>query len=183
MLESPERLRHLQPDLVVEKLGLASDAVVADIGSGPGVFSLRLARACPEGVVYAVDVEPRQLDALRSRMAELSLRNVVPVLGSYNDPHLPLRRVDALLIVDTYHHLSDRVAYLRRLRDFLRPGGRLAILEYRPGDLPVGPPAHHKLPEGLRQEELEAAGWLRENHYDTHRYHDFEVWRPTETLN
>ena len=176
MLEREERVRYLQPDVVIEALRLPRDAIVADLGSGPGVFALRLARACPTGVVYAVDVEPRQLDALRARMTEEGIGNIVPVLASYDDPHLPPGRVDLILISDTYHHLSDRVEYMRRLLRYLAPGGRLAILEFKPGDLPVGPPAHHKLPEGQRQKELQEAGWERELRLDAHRYHEFEIW-------
>ena len=66
---------------------------------------------------------------------------------------------------------------MRNLRRYLRPDGRLAILEYRPGDLPVGPPADHKLAEGERQEELRSAGWERVTSFDTHEYHEFEIWR------
>jgi SAM-dependent methyltransferase len=178
MLEREERIRYLQPDRVIEALRLPPDAIVADLGSGPGVFALRLARACPEGVVYAVDVEPRQLDVLRARMAEWEVRNIVPVLASYDDPHLPPGRVDLILISDTYHHLSDRVEYMRRIQRYLAPGGRLAIVEYRAGDLPVGPPAHHKLAEGERQKELREAGWERALRLDAHTYHEFEIWHP-----
>jgi SAM-dependent methyltransferase len=177
MLEGEERIRLLQPDLVIEALRLPSDAIVADIGSGPGVFALRLARACPRGVIYAVDVEPRQLDALRVRMAEWRVDNIVPVLASYDDPHLPPGRVDLILIVNTYHHISDRVEYMRRLQRYLEPGGRLAILEYKPGDLPVGPSAHHKLPQGQREKELHAAGWEQVLRLDVHTYHAFEIWQ------
>jgi SAM-dependent methyltransferase len=177
-LQSPRRLQYLQPDLVIEKLALPPDAIVADIGSGPGVFSLRFARACPEGVVYAVDVEPRQLDAVRAHMAELGVANVVPVLASYGDPHLPPHRIDLLFISDAYHHLSDRIDYMRNLRRYLKPDGRLAILEYRSGDLPVGPPADHKIPEEQRHGELGDAGWERVTSFQTHEYHEFEVWSP-----
>ncbi len=178
-LQSPDRIRYLRPDRVVEKLALPPDAVVADLGSGPGIFTVRLARACPSGVVYAVDVEPRQLDTVRARMAEQGIRNVVPVLASYDDPHLPPGGIDLIFISDTYHHLTDRVAYLRRLKRYLRPNGRLAILEYRSGELAVGPPAHHKLPAGVRQQELREAGWELVTRFDTHRYHDFELWSPS----
>ena len=176
-LESPERVRYLMPDVVVENLDLAPDTVIADVGSGPGIFSLRFALACPRGVIYAVDVEPRQLDAVRARMTDLGVGNIVPVLASYDDPHLPPNGVDLIFISDAFHHLSDRVAYTRRLQRYLKPGGRLAILEYRPGDLPVGPPSDHKLPEGLRKQELEEAGWERTRRFETHPYHEFDLWR------
>jgi len=73
--------------------------------------------------------------------------------------------------------LRDRVAYFRRLKDALTPGGRLAILEYRPGTLPVGPPADHKLAAGVREAELTEAGYALVERFDTHAYHDFEIWR------
>ena len=178
MLERPARVQELAPERVVALLEVAADAVVGDIGAGPGVFALPFARACPQGVVFAADVEPRQLDALRERIRQSGLRNIVPVLASYDDAHLPPGRVDLLFIADTYHHLEDRVAYLQRLQGALRPGGRLALLEYKPGDLPMGPPADHKVPVEQRHRELQAAGFRLIHHFDSHRYHDFEVWGP-----
>lgn len=176
-LESAERVADLQVDSVIERLALAPDARVCDLGCGPGVFALAFARALPRGVVYAVDVEPAQLDRLRQHMLELGVENVVPVLASPSTPHLASASVDLIFIGDTYHHLQDRVAYLQRLARVLAPGGRLAILEYKPGELPVGPPPDHKLPAGVMRRELEEAGWERIAEYDTHRYHDFEIWR------
>jgi SAM-dependent methyltransferase len=177
-LQSEERIRELDPEGVIRTLGIAETAVVADIGSGPGVFSLPLADHLAKGLVYAVDVEPRQLDALRERLIARGIDNAIPVLASYSDPHLPPRGVDWILIVDTYHHLEDRVSYLRALRDDLAPGGRLIILEYKPGDLPVGPPADHKLSHEERFGELSDAGFELVESFDDHRYHDFESWRP-----
>ena len=83
--------------------------------------------------MYAVDIEPRQLDALRNRIADAQLNNIVPVLASYSTPHLPPSHLDLVLVVDTYHHLGNRVDYFRQLRAMLRAGGRLAILEYKSG--------------------------------------------------
>ncbi len=176
-LARAERVERLQPELVVELLALPSDAVVADIGCGPGVFALPFARACPAGVVYAVDVEPRQLDALRARLLEEEVANVIPVLASYEDPHLPPGRADVIFVADTYHHLDERVAYLRVLAEGLAPGGRLVLLEYTPGDLPVGPPADHKVDPDARYLELELSGWELVKRFETHEYHDFEIWR------
>jgi len=177
-LESPTRLEELRPDAVIEHLALAPDAWVADIGCGPGVFALRFAQAVPKGLVFGVDVEPRQLDRLREHVEEAGLHNVVPVLASYGDPHLPEGRFDLLFIGDTYHHFEDRVAYARALARLVKPDGRLAILEYKPGPLPVGPPPDHKLSEGQLESELTQAGWRLETRFDTHAYHDFQVWVP-----
>lgn len=177
VLVSDQRVAELRVDETISCLALAPDAVVADIGCGPGVFALPLARACPSGVIYGADVEPGQLDALRARMKEAGLTNIVPVLASHHDPHLPPGRVDLILISDTWHHIEDRDHYLRRLAAVLAPGGRLAFVEYKPGDLPFGPPAEHKLAAGQREQELKAAGWELLESFDLHTWHDFEIWQ------
>ncbi|MFN0242361.1 MAG: class I SAM-dependent methyltransferase [Planctomycetota bacterium] len=176
-LQSEERVADLQIGVVVGKLALPADAVIGDLGCGPGLFAVAFAQACARGVVYASDIEPAQLDQVRQRLVRNDLRNVVPVLASADDPHFPPARLDVVFIGDTYHHLSDRVAYMRRLQSTLRPTGRLVVLEYKPGDLAVGPPADHKLPEGVMRRELSDAGYTLVEHFDTHPYHDFEIWR------
>ena len=178
-LMSVERVSELRPERVIAALMLAEDAIVADLGSGPGVFTVPLARELRRGVVYAVDVEPQQLDALRQRLIEADLHNVVPVLASFSTPHLPPAALDLILLVDTYHHIEDRIDYFRHLRSMLRPGGRIAIIEYKSGDLPMGPPANTKLPEGKRAEELQAAGLSLLRGFNIHEYHDFELWVPS----
>lgn len=176
-LQSEDRVADLQVDLVMEKLALPSDAVVGDLGCGPGVFALAFARACPQGLVYASDIEPAQLDRVRERIHAHGALNVVPVLASADDPHFPPGRLDVVFVADTYHHLEDRVAYFERLRSVLKPDGRLAVLEYKPGKIPVGPPPDHKLPAGTMQAEIEEAGYVQVEKFDTHLWHDFEVWR------
>jgi SAM-dependent methyltransferase len=175
-LASEARILDLDPPTVLAKLALAPGAVVADVGCGPGVFATRFARAVPQGVVYAVDVEPQQLDALRDELLRQGVENVVPVLASYSTPHLPPASCDVVFLADTYHHIEDRVAYMTRLASVLRPGGRLAILEYKPGPLPVGPPPEHKLAAGVMDKELADAGWTKSQSFDTHAHHTFEIW-------
>ena len=107
---------------MVKALRLRPGQVACDVGAGPGYFTLRLARAVgPAGRVYAVDVEPKILDALREKLAGSGLRNVTPVLALADDPLLPAAACDVVLIVDTYHHFPERVAYLGRLARALRP--------------------------------------------------------------
>jgi SAM-dependent methyltransferase len=158
-LESRERLEFQKPDAVIAALDLAPDAVVADIGCGPGVFARRLARALPRGLVYAVDVEPQQLYRLQQHLAADGLDNVVPVLASLDDPHLPPGRVDLILVVDTYHHLERRDAYLQTLARALTSEGRLVIIDYFKRALPVGPPPDHKIARTTVLAEVEAAGY------------------------
>lgn len=176
-LQSEKRIADLQVDVVIAKLALPPDAVVGDLGCGPGIFVSAFSKACPDGIVYASDIEPRQLDAVRERIHKEKLTNVVPVLSSYDDPHFPPERLDVVFIGDTYHHLEDRVAYVQRLTRVLRPGGRVVLLDYKPGKLPVGPGPEHKLAAGVMEKEMTAAGYKRVAKFDTHPYQDFEIWR------
>ncbi|MEE8237321.1 MAG: class I SAM-dependent methyltransferase [Gammaproteobacteria bacterium] len=178
-LMSDERIADLKPDLVVAALMLPEDAIVADLGCGPGVFTVPLAKELRKGVVYAVDVEPQQLDALRQRLIEEDLHNVVPVLASYSTPHLPPARLNLVLLVDTYHHIEDRIEYFRQLRTVLRPGGRIAIIESKAAGSAPGAALEARLPEGLRQEELRTAGYSLLKGFDIHEHHDFELWVPS----
>jgi SAM-dependent methyltransferase len=179
-LQSPERLEELQIDRVLETLAPKSDAMIGDLGCGPGLFALAFANACPRGVIFASDVEPAQLDRVRDHIARTSLANIVPVLASPENPHFPPGRLDLVFIADTYHHIEARVEYMRRLQSVLKPDGRLALLEYKAGALPLGPPPEHKLAAGVLEGELTEAGWVLVQRYDTHPYHDFEVWRPAQ---
>jgi SAM-dependent methyltransferase len=133
--------------------------VVADVGCGPGYFTRRLARAVPAGVVYAVDVEPRQLDRLNAHLRDDGLVNVVPVLATAADPHLPPGRLDMILVVDTYHHFDNRAQYLQTLKRGLKPAGRLVLIDYRKEPLPVGPPVAHKFAREQELSETESAGF------------------------
>jgi SAM-dependent methyltransferase len=144
-LESSDRDSFQKPDEIVDALHLDPAAIVADLGCGPGYFTRRLARAVPRGLVYAVDVEPRQLYRLQEHVLADELHNVIPVLASPSDPHLPPGQIDVILVVDTYHHFDDRGSYLRTLARALKPHGRLAIVDYYKRTLPVGPPVDHKI--------------------------------------
>lgn len=143
---APDRPRWQQPDKVIQAIGITRDDVVADIGAGPGFFTLKLARAVGAGGrVYAIDPEIVVLDRLRERLTAAHARNVTLVLGLGDDPLLPPRSCDVALIVDTYHHVSDGVVFLRRLARALRPGGRLVNIDFDKRETPVGPPVEDRV--------------------------------------
>ena len=158
-LEDPHRDTYQMPDRVMKTLNLSPGATVADVGCGPEYFTRRLARAVPKGLVYAVDVEPRQLDRLRQHLHDDHITNVVPVLASVDDPYLPPGRLDLILVVDTYHHFDRRAEYLPELRRALKPGGRLVVIDYYKRPLPVGPPVPHKVERDTVLREVRAAGF------------------------
>jgi ubiquinone/menaquinone biosynthesis C-methylase UbiE len=146
--EAPDRAAWQKPEQVLDALALRPGQVVCDIGAGPGYFALRAAKRVGEkGRVFAVDVEPKILDALRARIEKTGVRNVTPVLAVAADPLLPPDSCDLVLIVDAYHHLPDRPNYLRRLAALLRPGGRLADVDWHKGKGKVGfgPPPEHRI--------------------------------------
>src|SRR2546423_5263700 len=132
-MEDPERAAWQKPDEVLRALRLAPGQVACDIGAGPGYFALRMARIAAQ--VFAVDVEPRILQALQKRVAKSGLRNVTPVLGLDDDPLVPERACDLILVVDTYHHFPDGRAYLRRLVRSLEAGGRIVNIDYHRREL------------------------------------------------
>jgi ubiquinone/menaquinone biosynthesis C-methylase UbiE len=155
-LMDPERDESQKPDQLVAALKLRPGQVACDVGAGPGYFTLRLARAVgTTGLVYAVDVEPRILEALRTRVEESGARNVVPVLGLGSDPLLPPAACDLVLVVNTYHHFPDRTAYLRRLTRSLKPRGRIVNVDYHKRETPHGPPLEHRI---SREDFLREAG-------------------------
>jgi SAM-dependent methyltransferase len=144
--ESPDRAAWQKPDEVLDKLALKPGQTVCDIGAGPGYFALRAAKRIGDsGRVFAVDVEPRILKVLRDRIDRAKLRNVTPVLALANDPLLPPRSCDLVLIVDAYHHFPDRPRYLGRLAALLRPGGRLVNIDWHKHKTGFGPPLDHRI--------------------------------------
>jgi SAM-dependent methyltransferase len=155
--DDPSRDAWQKPDQVLDALTLDRKALVADIGAGTGYFSVRLAKRVPEGKVFAIDVEPDMLRYLSERAHREHLNNVFPVVANQESANIP-EPVDVILVVDTYHHIDDRVAYFARLKKSLRPQGRLAIVDFKP-DSPEGPPPEHRIPAEKVTEELKAAGY------------------------
>lgn len=168
--DDPARDVWQKPDEVVAALALAPAASVADLGAGTGYFSMRLARAMPEGRVFAVDLEADMVRYLGERAAREGLRNVVPVRAAADDASIP-EAVDLVLVVDTYHHIADRTAYFARLRGSLREGGRVAIVDFT-RDSPIGPPREHRILPEVVIEEMSAAGYrlVRSHDFLPHQY-------------
>ena len=160
MFDDPGRDTWQKRRQVVERLGLAPGSTVADIGAGTGYFLPPLSRAVgPSGTVFAVEVEPKLVAYIRTRSEREGLANLVPVLASFDNPRLPRRSLDAALVVDTYHHIDDRVAYFGRFTGLLKAHGRLAIVDWKQGSLPVGPPPRHRIAPDQVIGEMQEAGY------------------------
>jgi ubiquinone/menaquinone biosynthesis C-methylase UbiE len=150
-LEGPQRVATQKVDAVLAKLRLKPGMVVADIGAGSGLFSRPLAKAvAPSGKVYAVDIQQDLLDYINQRDKAENIRNVQTVLGEFDDPKLPARDVDLAFINDVLHHIQHRAAYLKALGTYIKPAGRIAIIEMDKND-PNTP--HKNQPELLLARE------------------------------
>jgi len=160
IFDDPKRDAWQKPAEVVGALHLQPGQTVADLGAGTGYFTRYLAAAVgPTGSVLAVEIEPSLIDHLRMRAEREGNPNVVPILASPDNPRLPAGGVDLILIADTYHHLDHRTRYLPQLHRTLRAGGRVAIVDWKSGELPQGPPPDHKLPRQQVIDEMRAAGF------------------------
>jgi ubiquinone/menaquinone biosynthesis C-methylase UbiE len=162
--DDPARDAWQLPDRVIAALNLKRGQIVADIGAGTGYFSVRLAKSEAAPKVYAADIEPSMVNYLRERAAKEGLKDVIAVLASADQPNLP-EPVDLVLIVDTYHHIGDREAYFRRLAKSIRPGGRVAIIDFKP-DSPEGPPKEFRFPLEKFRSEMGNAGYRLAAQYD-----------------
>ncbi len=159
-LERSEREQEESPDVAVRLLQIPQGASVADIGAGSGYITLLLAAAVgPTGRVFANDLQPQMIEILRRRLASQNVTNVTLVQGSVDDPNLPPASVDLALMVDVYHELSRPQAMLQKLRIALKPGGRLALLEYRKEDPAIPIKFEHKMSIQEAKAELEAEGF------------------------
>ena len=159
--DSEERAAWQKPDAVVAALELKPDAVVADLGAGTGYFAVRLARAVPQGRVFAQDLEADMVRYLGERAAREQLKNLVALQGEPDDPKLP-EAVDLAIMVDVYHHIADPTVFFGRVRDRLRPGGRLVIVDFKkdaPEDAP-GPPAAMRIADDLVRAHLVKLGFV-----------------------
>jgi SAM-dependent methyltransferase len=140
LLEFPDRAEWQKPDQIMDALRIADGSIVADIGAGAGWFTIRLARRVgPNGVVYSEDVQREMLEATRRRVTREGLRNVQVRLGTEIDPNLPTATIDAVLVVDAYQEVNDRVTFLRSLKRAIKPNGRIGIVNYKPGRGGPGP--------------------------------------------
>ena len=172
-LDRSERDLEENPDRAIDVLKLEKGSTVADVGAGSGYMTVKLAKKVgPQGKVYANDIQQGMLDLLSKRITKSKLTNVSTVLGTQDDPKLPADTLDLVIMVDVYHELSQPQVMLRHIRDSLKPGGRLVLLEYRKEDpdIPIRP--EHKMSVADAKLEVEAEGFkLTKTNEDLPRQH------------
>ena len=153
--------------MMLDALGVEPGQTVCDMGAGNGFYTLELARMVgPEGLVYAVDIQPEMLRMLSRRAAQEGLGNIRLVLGSPVDPRLPAGEIDLVLCVDVYHEFSHPEAMLARIRDSLSEDGKLVLVEFRGEDPAVPIKPLHKMTKAQVRAELEPAGFRVASEFD-----------------
>ena len=158
-LEGPDRDVWQRPEQIMDALNIAEGSVVADLGAASGWFTIRLARRVgPNGRVYAEDIQPQMIEAIKRRLPlENPNNNVVVRLGTAADPGLPVGTLDAVLISDAYHEMEQPVALLRNAARALKPDGRIGIVEFSKAGGGPGPPMDERVdPERVIREASEA---------------------------
>jgi ubiquinone/menaquinone biosynthesis C-methylase UbiE len=175
-MNSPWRARWQQPEAVIKSLSIQPGHRVADLGAGGGYFTFRLADAVgPTGKVYAVDVDKGSLDYIARRAEEQGYANVETILAKYDDPLLPAGGVDLIFTCDTYHHLEDRTDYFASTARYLRPGGRIAIIDLNGSSWFAKLFGHWTSKETIRS-EMEAAGYRLNGDFDFLSRQNFQVF-------
>jgi predicted methyltransferase len=176
VFDDPKRDAWQKPHEVIQALALKPDAVIADIGSGTGYFAARFANMVPKGRIYGVDTEPDMVKYLADRAKREGLKNVIAVTGKPGDPRLP-EKADLVILVDVYHHVENRERYFHQLQNSLKPGGRVAIIDFRM-DSPDGPPASARIAPERVKDEMKRAGYAlaKEHAFLPNQY--FLVFQP-----
>ncbi len=159
-LERSTRETEEQPSQVVSHLDLKPTDIVADIGAGTGYMSFRMAALVPQGQVLAVDVQPEMLEIIELLQQERHVTNIKPVLATVTDPHLPPDSIDLALMVDAYHEFEYPKEVMAGIRQSLKPGGRVVLVEYRGENPFVFIKPLHKMTQKQVRKEMQAAGFV-----------------------
>ncbi len=174
--EDPERASWQFPGRVIESLALQPGDRVADLGSGSGYFTFRLAEAVgPAGRVYAVDIDEDMNELVEDRAREKGIDHVETILARKHDPRLPESGVDLILAVNSYHHLENRTDYFKNVARSLRPGGRVAIIDFREEAF-----RHHTQKKVLLR-EMKEAGYRVARDFDFLPRQNFLIFTPPES--
>lgn len=161
VFEDPKRAEKLQVNRVMDLLGIREGATVADIGAGSGWFTVRAARRVGnDGLVYAVEINSDYLKHIEERAKREALANIRLILGKQDNPLLPGKSVDAVLLLKTYHEVAQPIPLLKRTREAMRPGALLGIIDRN------SKPDDHGIDRGIVIKEAGRAGFVLVNEYD-----------------
>jgi ubiquinone/menaquinone biosynthesis C-methylase UbiE len=178
MLDSPGRDLEQKPDEVLAAMDIQKGETIADIGAGSGYFAFRFSLHVGEkGRVYAVDIDPGMILHMNRTIRDRKIENVITVLSTPVDPLLANNSIDRFFICNTWHHVADRSGYIGRMKDMLRPGGQIVIIDYFKRQMPAGPPPAMKLARSKVVEEMQENGFLLSEEHTFLPYQYFLVFK------
>lgn len=178
-LEDPKRDTYQKPQEVLAALNIKPGEVIADIGAGSGYFTFRLAQHVgAKGKVYAVDVSPDMIEHINRRIRELKATNVVSVLADPDDPLLPDHSVDRFFFSDSWHHIDNKNKYLALIKQMLKPGGAVVMIDFHKKELPLGPPPQMKIAREDLIKQMESNGFRLAKEHTFLPYQYFLVFAP-----
>lgn len=155
-LDRPEREKEEDPAKLLKALAIKPGQTVADLGAGSGYHVFRLAKLVGEkGKILAVDIQQEMLEIISARKKKDKIENVETILGTETDPKLPEGKVDLILLVDVYHEFSHPYEMTEKMVAALKPGGRIAFVEFRLEDPKVPIKLVHKMSERQVMLEME----------------------------
>jgi len=158
-LERPSRPQEENTELAIKNLPVEKDGTVADIGAGSGYYTFRIAKAVPDGKVYAVEIQDAAIKYLKDVSKDKGYENVEVIKGSEKSPNLPPNSLDLAIMVDVYHELLYPQEVLQEIRNSLKPEGKLLLIEYRAEDPKVNIKKLHKMSVKQITKELNANGF------------------------
>ena len=176
-LERPKREQEERTDLLIKSMALQPHERIADIGAGSGYFSFRMAPLVPQGQVFAVDISPKMLGIVRSKIRQNKISNVVPVQSTIKNTMLEENSIDVALIVDAYHEFSHPREMAQSIHKALNQNGRLVLIEYREEDPSVMIKPLHKMSQKQAKSEMQAVGFKWEKTLDLLPQQHFMVFR------
>ncbi|MGW8121761.1 class I SAM-dependent methyltransferase [Roseivirga echinicomitans] len=157
--EEEGRTEWQNPDFVVNLLGDLSNKTVADVGAGSGYFTFKIARKAKK--VIALDIDPNSLEYIQNQKSIVGswAENIDTRLTPADVPNLLDNEVDIVLIVNTYTYLPNKEQYLSRLKKGMKQGGLLVIIDFKTGEIPVGPSDEAKVSSKTLALSLKQAGF------------------------
>jgi ubiquinone/menaquinone biosynthesis C-methylase UbiE len=182
MLLAEDRMQRFDRYEFLRSLGVNEGKILADLGCGPGFFTLPAAELVgPIGRVYAVDVQQEMVDALRVRLAQEDITNVIVRRSSELDPSIPQHSADLALLAFVLHEIDQRSSFLLAAKRLLKPDGRVAVLEWEKIETPVGPPVDDRIIADEIIADAAAAGLELVEHRSPHEWHYLLVFAPHQT--
>ena len=174
-LKKPERLDREDPEVIWEKMGLKSDTTFIDIGCGVGFAAIPFAKKMTEGVVYACDISEEMLAMLKNELIDAGVKNVKTVKMDEASVPLPDSIADGALMQNLHHELDNAVDNLKECRRLLKPGGIVAVIDWKPMETPGGPPPEIRVDAKKIEKDMVDAGFDSVKSLDVFPYHSFVV--------